>query len=88
PQANLDGARLDIGDPIYLLRWNFGGLYPEPGCLKSCDANDDGKLEVADAVYILSYLFTANRPAPKDPFSTLDIDPTPDALTCVTGKVD
>ncbi len=84
--AECDGvAALDIGDPIYLLRWQFGGFYSEPGCVKSCDMNDDGRINLSDAVYGLSYLFLAG-PAFPEPYPDRGIDPSEDILTCVSGE--
>lgn len=88
PDAQLDGARLHIGDPIYLLRYKFGGLYPEPGCLKGCDANDNGTVDVTDAIFLLQYLFLGSRVPPRAPFPALGEDGTIDTLTCVKGKLE
>ncbi len=86
--AALRGTDLNIGDVIYLLRYKFGGLYPEPGCLKACDADDNGLINETDAIYLLNYLFRGSNLAPKAPFPELATDPTPDALTCVKGKLE
>lgn len=84
--SGCDGSPdLDLGDPIYLLRWKFGGLYQEPGCVKACDVNDDGQVDVSDAVYCLEYLF-AGGPAIKLPFPDKGPDPTDDQLPCATGS--
>jgi predicted outer membrane repeat protein len=83
--STLDGSQINIGDAIYLLRWKFGGRYPEPGCLKACDADDSGTVDLTDAIYILNYLFVSGKPAPKLPFPALDIDPSSDGLTCLKG---
>lgn len=75
---------LDIADPVYLLRWQFGSFYPEPGCVKSCDMNDDGLVDVSDAIMGLEYLFLARDPFPA-PYPDTGTDPTADDLTCATG---
>lgn len=82
--ANLEDARIDVGDAIYLLRWKFGGFFSEPGCLKGCDVDDSGTVELTDAVYLLNYLFKGAA-APKAPFGAKGEDPSPDALTCKSG---
>ena len=88
PGADIQNGTVDIGDPIYLLRWLFiGGAVREPGCLKGCDANDDAAVDINDAVYLLGYLFQG-KTAPKAPFPVLGEDPTNDSVTCVEGKVD
>jgi hypothetical protein len=45
----------------------------------ACDTNDDGRFDIADAVYILSYVFDGGPPPPP-PFPDCGIDPTPDDL--------
>lgn len=49
--------------------------------MDSGDANDDGKIDVADAIKILGHLFTNTGPLP-DPFAACGSDPTDDALAC------
>ena len=44
-------------------------------------ANDDGALDIADAVAILSRLFANAGPLPA-PFSECGLDPTADELGC------
>ena len=36
-------------------------------CDDACDANDDGRLDAADVVFVLEYLFVPNRPEPPAP---------------------
>ena len=80
--ADCDGApALDIGDPVYLLRFQFGGFYPAPRCMSACDANDDGMLDLSDAVYKLNYLFQGGDPFPA-PYPTRGEDRTSDDLGC------
>jgi hypothetical protein len=50
-----------------------------PACADSADVNDDGRLEISDGVYLLSYLFGGGR-RPPAPFPGPGIDFTPDAL--------
>ncbi len=88
PDANLDGGVLNIGDPIYLLRYKFLGAYPEPGCLKGCDADDTGAVDLTDAIYVLNYLFKGSGQPPKAPFPALGEDTVPDGLTCTKGKIE
>ncbi len=88
PDSQLDGAVLNIGDPIYLLRYKFLGAYPEPGCLKGCDADDSGVVDLSDAIYILRYLFQGSGQPPKVPFPALGEDTVPDGLTCTKGKLE
>ncbi len=46
------------------------------------DTNDDGEANIADAVFLLNFLFGPG-PIPGDPFPGCGIDSTPDVLTCL-----
>ena len=57
----------------------------EVGCVDACDANDDGKVNLADTVFVLNYLFKSGA-APPDPGpSTPGPDPTDDESDCEEG---
>ena len=47
--------------------------------MDAADANDDGSIDIADAIYLLSYLFGGGD-QPPPPFPDPGIDPTPDTL--------
>jgi hypothetical protein len=49
--------------------------------LKAADANDSGAVNIADAIYLLGYVF-ASGPALPPPLVDCGSDPTPDSLTC------
>jgi hypothetical protein len=53
----------------------------EPPCAASADSNDDGRIELADALLLLSFLFLGGR-APATPFPACGTEPTPDSLRC------
>ncbi|MEM7168218.1 MAG: dockerin type I repeat-containing protein [Planctomycetota bacterium] len=57
--------KVTITDAATVLAHQFQGV-PVP-CLDACDANDDGKINLADAVYLLNYLFKLQA-APPYPF--------------------
>ncbi len=68
---NGDG-RYVISDPVLLLRVLFSGEQLDYDCNEALDANDDGdpenpRINVADAIYLLSYLFLSG-PEPPAPF--------------------
>ncbi|HAK96245.1 MAG TPA: hypothetical protein DCM87_14950 [Planctomycetes bacterium] len=63
-----------------VLRHLFGGGRA-PSCAKSADANDDGTLDIADAVAMLAYLFSGGNVLPQ-PFTACGADATIDALDC------
>lgn len=68
--------RPDPGDVMRILDSIFGGGRALP-CLDAADANDNGKVELSDAVHILNYLFRGG-PAPLAPYPGPGIDPTVD----------
>lgn len=71
---------IDLADPLYLL-FALSGSGDPIDCQHACDSNDDGALDVADAVYELSFLFTGGPP-PAGPYPDCGFDPTPDDLSC------
>ncbi|MEM7163910.1 MAG: hypothetical protein AAF581_00515 [Planctomycetota bacterium] len=87
--------KVTITDAATVLAVQFQGV--PVGCLDACDVNDDGKINLADAVYLLNYLFKSgpphNSPAPPSPFPTQGTDTTVDdpsgfhaELDCVDGR--
>ena len=50
-------------------------------CEDARDVVDDGSLDIADPVALLTYLF-AGGPSPPPPFPLPGPDPTPDGLGC------
>ena len=66
--------------------WLFGGpddpcTQSVGACLDAADANDDGRVDIADAVKILAHLFAQAGPLPA-PFGACGEDPTADGLDC------
>lgn len=76
---NSDGG-FDLSDPVFTLGYLFRGELP-PTCLDAADADDNGKLEITDAIYSLQSLFLGG-PAPPSPFGACGLDPTEDDLGC------
>ena len=52
-----------------------------PSCLDAADAEDDGRINLRDPIYILGYLFLGG-PAPPPPLGTCGPDRTADDLGC------
>lgn len=50
-------------------------------CLEVADASDNGQVDIADAITLLSHLFANAGPLPP-PFVACGLDPTPDDLGC------
>lgn len=75
-----DSGRLSIGDMTVILQTLFSGR-PSPACRDRLDANDDGAVTMADALYVGAYLFQRGASIPP-PFPQKGLDPTSDALPC------
>jgi hypothetical protein len=73
--ANLDG-RFDMGDPITILLHLFAGGTGFEKCMDAADANDDGDVNISDAVYLIDWRYKSDDPPPQ-PFPSCDEDPTP-----------
>jgi len=90
--CNFSGATtrhgLTISDPAAVVSFLFyrdsSRFYPP--CLDSCDANDDGLVDLADAVFVLRFLFLNGEPPPPPGPDTPGPDPTPDRLDCQAGS--
>lgn len=84
--CNNDGAR-NIIDPYRLLEYLFppaSGPMALP-CTKACDVTDDGSIDMADTVTLLSTLFPSGQSVPWNPPGSCGVDPTADLLTCPTS---
>lgn len=79
--ANMDG-RVNISDPIAILRAITGtvatGLMQ---CPDAGDADDNGGVNLTDAVYLLNFLFIGG-PQPPHPFPTPGVETGQDDLAC------
>ena len=78
--ANMDGV-LDLSDVVTNLGVLFQGM-PNT-CHAALDNNDDNSLDVADPIYLLTYLFQAGQ-VPSMPYPNCGIDPTGATLSCVS----
>jgi hypothetical protein len=80
---------LDISDAAFLLALLFQGGAP-PECEKACDSNDDGELDISDAIHILIFLFLflflPGGKAPPPPHPDCGSDPTADSLPCPASR--
>lgn len=77
--VNADGT-IDVTDAIGLLEYFFLGAHA-PECSKAADADDNGRLNLGDAVSILLHLFGGAASLP-EPFGDCGGDPSPDDLPC------
>jgi hypothetical protein len=77
--ANGDGS-VSVADAHKITNWLFRGrIYPS--CLKAADTDDDGHVDVTDAVYIINFAVLGGSPPPA-PFPAAGPDETVDELTC------
>ncbi len=75
--------RFDLTDPIGLLFHLFHSDPPTVPCDDACDGNDDGKLNLADAIRMLETLFTTRGGPLPAPYEECGPDRTPeDPLGC------
>lgn len=74
---------VNITDPVFQLNTQFLGA-PRWFCDDACDADDNGHIGLADAIYLLQYLFLEGPPPPFPGPSECGIDITDDFLggTC------
>jgi surface protein with Ig-like domain/dockerin type I repeat protein len=84
--VNGDG-RIGMADALEVVKLALGHEKTAP-CWKAADANDDGKVRVDDAIFLVTVLCSGGcLPAP---FPIVGLDPTPDSLGCVkyTGHME
>ena len=72
---------VNISDAIQILSWLFLDAASSLECKKAADTNDDGRIQLTDAIYLLLFLFSGG-PAPAAPFPGVGTDPTEDSLKC------
>ncbi len=73
-----------MSDAITTIEFLFLGSPEHLACAKSADTNDDGTIDLSDAVALLGLLFLG-APAPPEPFGECGADPTQDELSCEEG---
>ena len=79
--GNVDG-RVDVSDSIHILNGLFVGN-AVIDCLDSADTNDDSHVDLSDAISLLEHLFLGG-PTPGTPHPDCGVDPSDDALDCVS----
>ncbi|MGE3166176.1 MAG: hypothetical protein AB7O52_14815 [Planctomycetota bacterium] len=72
-ECNGDG-HYNIADGIWTLNMLFQGG-PSSSCVEACDANDDGSVDAADAMFTFFYQLL-DGPAPSAPFPNCGTDPS------------
>ena len=76
-------GRIDISDPIAILRFLFQGA-PEPGCMEAADADDDSDVTNTDPIFLLLHLFQEGVPLPHPgPDDPCGLDTDEDRFGCI-----
>jgi hypothetical protein len=75
--------KVELNDAIHTLGYLFRGT-EQPACFDAADANDDGRLNMADPISTLTVLFLGHGTVPP-PYPNAGEDPTDDAMGCSTG---
>ena len=87
-RGDADGnGKINISDAVLIIQNIVGNLPKRFQCDDILDANDDGALNVTDAIPVLNYIFQRNPLGPPlaAPFKTCATDPTADTLSCAAG---
>lgn len=78
---------VDFADAISLVQWICAGVGDAPSCLDAVDANDDGFVDVADAISLFHAVFglgTSESSPIAAPYPYEGVDPTTsDSFECV-----
>jgi hypothetical protein len=77
--ANGDSS-VNVTDMTEILGFLFRSR-PAPACRDRLDTDDDGKIDISDALYIGAALYRHGLPFP-EPFPDAGLDPTPDEIPC------
>jgi hypothetical protein len=101
--SDMGSMSVDVADAAAVISFLFlpGTWKFEPPCLDACDCNDDGRIDLADALCVLQYYLQNGRfPPPPGPGLELTgmpnpnmvretppgVDPTADKLDCDGGR--
>ena len=82
--ANND-ATVDMSDPIRVLTLLFLDGDP-PDCRSAFDGDDNGEINLADAIFLLGFLFLQGALPPDPGPRECGRDPTPDTLSCLRTR--
>ena len=78
--ASTEAGFLSLSDAVATVDYLFLGG-PPAACLDAADANDDSRLDLADPIFCLDFLFRGGG-APPPPFPVAGSDPTADEIPC------
>jgi hypothetical protein len=86
-RGDADGNRkLNVTDGILIIQIRIGNIAARFNCDDILDSNDNGIVELSDAVLVLRYVFMDGAPLPPPFRAQCTTDPTDDALICAQGN--
>ncbi len=81
-------AKVDIADTAFLLAYLFKAGSPVPSCADTADINDNGTLNLGDALALLRHVFGLQSNVPLAlPFNLCGTDAVADGISCVSYPV-
>jgi hypothetical protein len=81
-RGDADGnEKINVSDAVWIIQVIVGNFTAAYDCEDALDADDNGVLEVEDAVPVLQWVFQRGS-ALDEPFLGCGTDPTADSLTC------
>lgn len=78
-------GKVNVLDAVEALSFLFRSLGRRP-CEDALDANDDGRLDLSDPVFLLGFLFLRKAPLPR-PYPFEGVDASDDGLRCLPGPL-
>ncbi len=74
-------ASVDLADGLSILALLFQSGAP-PTCEDAADSNDDGRINLLDAIFLFQFLIGGLGPELPAPFVSAGVDLTQDTLNC------
>ncbi len=74
-------ASVDLADGLYILAYLFQAGAPST-CEDAADSNDDGRINLLDAIYLFQFLIGNLGSELPAPFASAGVDLTQDTLNC------
>ncbi|MFN0057403.1 MAG: hypothetical protein ACKVX7_03015 [Planctomycetota bacterium] len=71
-----------VSDAVIWVDFLFSISGSIPQCLDAADVTGDSHINIADAIYLLTWLFVPVAPPPPGAFPQCALDDWPDVLSC------
>lgn len=83
-RGDINGSgSITMPDPLAILTYAFGST--SPNCLDAGDVDDNGRVNIADAILLFNYLLVPGSSTPAAPFPDCGADITDDEVSCVSA---